>query len=148
MTEYEIVQYIEHHINEYGSAGLNITWLNKPQLPTLEPMLRDMPALGLRFVLTPEKYSVGEVVHPEGEEIPVSTMADILDLLKVRRNELGFGKRNDIATLLGVDPTYYSHIENGQYQLSLKLFLRICRMLHIDVRVEQTDNPYSGELFG
>ena len=107
-----------------------------------------MPALGLRLVLTPDAYNIGEVAYPKGEKIPVSTMADILDLLKVRRDELGFGKRNDIATLLGVDPTYYSHIENGQYQLSLKLFLRICRMLCIDVRVEQTDNPYSGELFG
>ena len=148
MTEFEIVQYIEHHIDEYGLPK-NQTWLRKSELPTLEPMLRDMPELGLRFVLTPMAYTIGEVSHPQGEDVPISGMQDILDVIKARREEMGFCQIVDIATLLGLDRTYYSHIENGQYKMSLKLLLRICRLLWIDVRVEQTDNPYSSsDLFG
>ena len=138
MTEFEIIRYIEDHIGEHGSAGLKITWLHKPQLPTLEPMLRDMPALGLHFVLTPEAYTVGEVVHPKGDPVPISTLQDIVDVLKARRNELGFEKMKDIAILLGMDYDYYSRIEKGQYKMSLKMLLRISRMLWIDVKVEPT----------
>ncbi len=138
MTEFEIIRYIEDYIGEHGSAGLRITWLHKIQLPTLEPMLRDMPAQGLHFVLTPEAYTVGEVVHPKGDPVPISTLQDILNELKARRNELGFEKMKDIATLLGMDYDYYSRIEKGQYKMSLKMLLRICRMLWIDVRVEPT----------
>ncbi|MCR4676008.1 MAG: helix-turn-helix transcriptional regulator [Sphaerochaetaceae bacterium] len=50
----------------------------------------------------------------------------------------------DIAILLGMDYDYYSRIEKGQYKMSLKMLLRICRMLWIDVKVEPTGNPYSG----
>ncbi len=138
MTEFEIIRYIENHISVHGNAGLTITWLHKVQLPTLEPMLRDMPQLGLRFVLTPEAYTLGCTSHQKGQPIPISTLEDILDAFKARREELGFEKTKDIATLLGMDYTYYSRIEKGQYKMSLKLMLRICRMLWIDVRVEPT----------
>lgn len=91
--------------------------------------------MGLRLVLTPEAYTVGEVSHPKGADAPISTTQDIVNVLKARRNELGFEKTKDIATLLGMDHTYYSRIEKEQYKMSLKLMLRICRMLWIDVRV-------------
>ena len=142
MTEFEITQYIEDYIGEHGSAGLRITWLHKPQIPTLESMLQDMPALGLHFVLTPKTYNVGEISHPQGDPVPISTFQDILEVFKNRRKELGFEKTKDIATLLGMDHTYYGRIEKEQYKLSLKLMLRICRMLWIDVKVEPT-NPDS-----
>lgn len=147
MTEYEIVQFIEHHIEEYGLLKKQ-TWLRKPELPTLEPMIRDMPGLGLQFVLTPLAYAIGEVAHPQGDDIRISTMQDILNVIKARREEMGFHKIDDIATLLGITEPYYSRLERGRYQMSLKFLLRICRMLWIDVRVEQTDNPYSSDLFG
>ena len=138
MTEFEIIQYIENHISVHGNAGLKITWLYKPELPTLEPMIRDMPALGLRFVLTPEAYTVGDVSHQKGESVAISTMQDILDVLQARRQEMGFTSIGGIASLLGMDRSYYSRLERGQYQMSLKMLLRICRMLWIDVRVEPT----------
>ena len=96
----------------------------------------------LRITMTPEAYNVGEVVHPKGDPVPISTFQDILEVFKNRRKELGFEKTKDIATLLGMDHTYYGRIEKEQYKMSLKLMLRICRMLWIDVKVEPT-NPDS-----
>ena len=136
MTEFEITQYIENHISVYGRSGLRIPWLFKPELPTLEPMIRDLPALGLRFVMTPEAYAVGEVSHQRGEPVPIATERDILDVLQARRQEMGFTSITEIAPLLGMDRSYYSRIESGQYQMSLRMLLRICRMLWIDVKVE------------
>ena len=136
MTEFEIVQYITQHAKEHGYSNFIQP---RGSIPTVESLLRKLPDMGLRLVLTPEAYTVGEVSHPKGADVPISTTQDIVNVLKARRNELGFEKLKDIAILRGMDYVYYSRIENEKYKMSLKLMLRICRMLWIDVRVEPTD---------
>lgn len=148
MTEFEIVQFIDHHIKEYKLSSKRQKTSNLPQFPFLEPLLRDMPELGLRFVFTPLSYSVGEVSHLQGEDIQISTMQDIIKVIKSRRQEIGFKTTGDVAALLGMDQGYYSQIESGFSPLSLKHLLKICKMLWIDVRVEVIDNPYPFNLFG
>ena len=136
MTEFEIVQYITQHAKEHGYSNFI---QSRGNIPLVESLLRKLPDMKLRIIMTPEAYTVGEVVHPKGDPVPISTLQDILEVFKNRRNELGFEKTKDIATLLGMDHTYYSRIEKEQYKMSLKLMLRICRMLWIDVKVEPAD---------
>ena len=135
MTEFEIVQYIEQHAKKHGYSNFIHS---SGSFPLVESLLRKLPDMKLRIIMTPEAYTVGEVVHPKGDPVPISTLQDILEVFKNRRKELGFEKIKDIATLLGMGRGYYSHIEKEQYKMSLKLMLRICRMLWIDVRVEPT----------
>lgn len=137
VIEYEIIRFIENHIVEKKPFLKDrIRWLNSPRFPWVESMIRDMPAIGVRFVLTPLEYMWDQTLRPRGEDIVVTSKQTILTAIKNRREELGFKTKRDMATILGIDKDYYARLENDRDQMPLRTFLRICRILWMDVRVE------------
>ncbi len=116
MTEREILQLV--HMTE-GSAENVIT-----RLPSIERKLE----------LIPEAYEVGVLCHPEKPAVPIATYADLLNSIKSRREEMKF-QADQFAMLLGMDPDKYMGIESGKDALSLKLMLRICRMLKLNINI-------------
>ena len=135
MTETEILMIIHDHSSLPGFRG-NIGGNRSLMVQTI---LNILPGYGLRMVITPLSYNIGCVIHPQKEDVVISSPDDLRNIIKARRLELGFNKEKDIAVLMGLEYTYYSKLENGKTNFSLKQLLHLCDMLWLDVKIEDIE---------
>ena len=61
-------------------------------------------------------------------------MFNIGDIIYKRRNELMIGGK-ELADDLEISPAHLHYIENGKHMPSLKLLIKICEKLNMDIQI-------------
>lgn len=148
MTEYEITRLMEQRIREIEPEGVSISQIDKKTRPELKTVLKLLPPLGLHMFLIPRAFTLDGEYHPEGVPFPVNTMDEILEAIKVRREEQNL-THYQMDGSLNLAFGYFNQIEHGRDLMSLEMFMRICNVVGFGVTVEKVPDfgPYPKDLF-